>query len=108
MRFLSFVVALLALAPAAAAADWPDISKPPPMKAGDGSKDAALVIAIEDYFVAQDIPGAIDNGKAWVSWFNETRHVGMVKTLVNSQATREEVLLAAEGVASRVKPGGRL
>lgn len=104
---LSFLSSLL-FAPALLAADWPDLSTPPRTSAGDGSKDAALVIAIEDYVFAQDIPGAVQNGRDWVSWLRESRRVPVVKSLENGQATREEILQAAEGIATRVKPGGRL
>ena len=41
----------------ASAADplWPDLSDPPSV--GGGSKDAAVVVAIEDYNSVGDIPG---------------------------------------------------
>jgi len=109
MRRLAPFLPLL-LVPLAHAQDatWPDLARPPSVSAGDGSRDAALVIAIEDYAFAQDIPGARANGLDWVQWLKQTRRVGMVKPLFNEQGTKEGILTAAEQMASRVQPGGRL
>ncbi|MCK6507632.1 SUMF1/EgtB/PvdO family nonheme iron enzyme [Myxococcota bacterium] len=101
----ALLLALL-LGPPAAAAEWPDLSTPP-AGVGDGSQDAALVVGIEDYAFAQDIPGARDNALAWVRWM-QARKVPLVKPLLDQQATKEELLAAAAQVAARVKPGGTL
>ena len=102
---LSLLLSQLALA---AEPTWPDLATPPAASAGDGSKDAALVIGIEDYAFAQDLPGARENALAWVRWLQKTRGVPVVKPLLDNQATKEEILTAAGQVAGMVKPGGRL
>ena len=92
----------------ALAADWPDLSRAPSVSAGDGSKDAALVIGVERYAFTQQLPGAHSNALAWMSWLKEARKVPMVKPLLNDDATKEGMLEAVSQVAARVKPGGRL
>ncbi len=101
-------LALAVLAPPAAATGWPELSRPPAVATRDGARDAALVIAIEDYAFAQDLPGAVANGKDWVSWLQHGRGVPFVKPLFNHQATRPAMLAEAQKVARQVQPGGRL
>ena len=38
---------------------WPSISEP--LRVGGGSRDAAVVVAIEDYAFVPDVPGARQN-----------------------------------------------
>ena len=104
---LAPLLALLA-GPAPASPGWPALSKPPAVAAAEGGKDAALVIAIEDYAFAQDLPGAVANGKDWVAWLSGARGVPLVKPLFNGNAAKEGMLAEAERVALQVKPGGRL
>lgn len=111
MRHLVSLCLLLALPAAAAEPSWPDLSHPPEGAAGstaDGSKDAALIVVIEDYIFVPEVTGARANGMDWYTWFQDTRGVGTVKALVDTDATREGILGAAEGIASRVRPGGIL
>jgi len=110
MRHLAplLLIALSSLASTHAAEGWPDISRPPDVRGGGGSRDAALVIGIEDYAFAQDIPGARENALAWMNWLKEARRVPLVKPLLNEQATKEGIAQAAAQVAARVQPGGRL
>ncbi len=96
----------LASAPAAAEA-WPSVSRPP-LSSTDGAKDAALVIAIEDYAFAQDLPGAVANGRDWAAWLSQGRGVPLVKPLFNETAAKEDMLTEAVRIAGQVKPGGRL
>lgn len=99
----------LASTPARAAETWPDISSPPRTRTTrDRSTDVALIIAVQDYYAAQDIPGAISNGRAWYRYLKDARGVGTIKTLENGAATREEILAAAEGLADRVESGSRI
>lgn len=63
----------------AGAAEWPDLGAPPATAAGDGTRDAALVVAIEDYAAAQDLPGALANGRAWAAWLQQ-RSDGLPRT----------------------------
>ncbi len=88
----------------ALAADWPDLSKAP-SGSGTLSNDVALVIAIEDYWKLPDVPGARANGEAWTAYFR-SRGIGMVKTVYDEEATREEMLSAAEVVRGRRREGG--
>ncbi len=106
MPFAALILAALTL-PAAHAQSWPDVSRPP-LVYTDGGKDAALVIAIEDYAFAQDIPGAAQNGKDWVTWLSQGRGVPLVKSLFNHTASKEDILAEAVKVAALVQPGGRL
>ncbi|NOY26274.1 MAG: caspase family protein, partial [Oligoflexia bacterium] len=107
---LCLLLSLLLSLPAVAAApvSWPSLSTPPATSAGDGSKDAALVIGIEDYAFAQDLPGARQNALDWMQWLQKTRGVPVVKPLLNNNATKEEILDAAAKVAGLVQPGGRM
>lgn len=105
----ALVITLLSTAGSALAKpQWPELSGPPPGAQPSGSGDAALVIAIEDYAYAPDIPGALSNGRDWASWLRGSRGVGLVKPLFDSQAYREQILLAARDAAARTQPGGRL
>jgi sulfatase modifying factor 1 len=106
MPLAALILAALTL-PAAHAQAWPDVSRPP-AESRDGAKDAALVIAIEDYAFAQDIPGAALNGRDWVTWLSQGRGVPLVKSLFNHKASREGILAEAVKVAGQVQPGGRL
>lgn len=109
IRYLLTSMLALASTPAlSAGASWPDLTQAPPVPAGDGSADAALVVAVEDYVFVPDLVGAEGNGRAWVTWLRESRGVPTVKVLVDAQATREEILTAARGIAQRVGPGGRV
>jgi len=88
---------------------WPDLSAPP-ATAPDGAKDAALVIAIENYFVVPKVPGAVRNGTDWYSWLVDGRKVPVdrVTLLRNEQGSREEILKRAADAAKGVQPGGTL
>jgi hypothetical protein len=104
---LSLALAWAGAAQAADAAAWPALSQPAGRREiREG--DAALIIAIEDYAFAQDLPGARQNGRDWANWLHLGRGVPTVKVLEDTQATREEILAAAEGVAQRVQSGGRI
>jgi hypothetical protein len=105
---LSLVLSLTLFTTGAGAAQWPDLERPARSPSPEGSEDAAIVIAIEDYMVAPDIPGALSNGRAWHNWLVDTRKTPTVKTLYNQEATKEAMLQAVEQVARRVQPGGRL
>ncbi|MBT3221092.1 MAG: hypothetical protein HN348_18580, partial [Proteobacteria bacterium] len=93
----------------AGATDWPDLSQAAPV-VGGGQEDAALVVAIEDYAIVDDVPRAKLNANDWYTWMVDTRQVPIsnVALLRDNEGTREGILAAARGVASRVKPGGTL
>lgn len=89
---------------AAVAADWPDLTKAP-SGSGSLSNDVALVIAVEDYWKLPDVPGARANGEAWTAYFR-SRGIGLVKTVYDTEATKEDMLAAAEIVRGRRRDGG--
>src|SRR3954463_12873963 len=79
---------------------WPDLSST--LAAGDdGSRDAAVIVAIEDYAFLSDIPGAVANGRAWFSCLTRSRKVPVerVTFLANAEAT-DFAMLRAVSVAS--------
>src|SRR5690606_36429190 len=86
---------------AMAAGPWPSMGRPPP-RVGGGSGDAALVVAIEDCAVLPDIPGAEDNGRAWRSWFVETRALkpSRVQVLLGSEGTPAQIAAQAKRLAA--------
>jgi len=94
---------------AAAQPTWPSLDEPA-AEVGGGANDAAVIIGIEDYFVVQDIPGAVDNANAWYDWFTVTRGVPLsnVHIVRNGLASREKILEEAEWGTGRVKDGGTL
>lgn len=87
---------------------WPELPVPAAGSGGDGSRDAAVVIAIEDYFVAPDLPAARDNGMAWLDWLGTARKVQVVKPIFDSYATREQILADVAAVSKQVRSGGRM
>ena len=87
---------------------WPDLSEPPSM--GGGSKDAAVVVAIEDYNSVFDVPGAKANGLDWYSYLTDGRGIAAsrVQLVTDNDATREGISDAIDLARSAVKPGGTL
>ena len=92
-----------------ASAGWPSLSDPAP-SAGGGGRDAALIIAIQDYAFVPDIPGARANGNAWLTWLTKSRGVKAenVRTLWDAQATAEVIERKAREAAGLVGSGGTL
>lgn len=107
-RSLLLALALLAPLAALAASPWPALDTVARGTERVGSKDAALVIAIEDYTYAPAVSGAVDNARDWVGWLSHGRGVPVVRPLLDEQAYREQVLQSARDTADRVRPGGRL
>lgn len=93
--------------PALAAPEWPALDHPAPAE-GAGSRDAALVIAVEDYLLIDDVPGGIANGDDWVTWLTRTRGVpaDRVRVLRNHEAAREAILDEMDALVSRAEEGG--
>lgn len=89
---------------------WPSLSEPPPAAANAALRDAALVVAIEDYQNVDDIPGAQANAADWVKFLTKTQGVPETNAhlLWNYEATREEILQDARRAVEKVSPGGRL
>lgn len=75
---------------------------------GDGSKDVALVVAVEDYFRLPSVPGARETGRDWEQFFREGLGVGRVYGLVDEEVTREALERFAKQAAEDVEAGGTL
>jgi len=107
---LAFVAATL-VSPRSYAAPpaWPDLSKPPAVTGG-GERDAALVVAIQDYAKLAPIPGAEQNGQDWYRWLTRTRGIrpDRVRLARNGDATVEDLRKYAAEVTAKVAPGGTL
>lgn len=84
-------------------AGWPEMTLPPPGL--DHPRDAAIVVAIEDYTHVGDIPGARQNALDWYTWLTQTRGIpaDRARLLLDGQATREEIEAA---IASLGASGG--
>ena len=89
------------------AAAWPSLESPPAAEGG-GSRDAAVVVGIDDYQFMPDVPGAAANARAWADWLGDTRGVPVVKLLQDGKATRNTILAAVEQAAGEVEEGGTL
>lgn len=89
--------------------EWPDLSRPAP-EVGGGERDYAVIVGIGEYAHVAPIPGATRNA---VDWYRHlVKSVGVpsdrVSLLLDEDATREEIQLAAEQAATRVGRNGRL
>ncbi len=100
---------LLSLIASSAFAQWPSLSEPLPRQ-GNGDKDAALIVSIEDYAFLPGIPGAQENAAAWFQHLVKTRGIPVtqVKWLQNNEAALESIRKELKFTVSRVKPGGVL
>jgi hypothetical protein len=89
---------------------WPSLSEAPPPVQKPALRDAALIVAIEDYQNVDDIPGAQANGADWVRFLTKTQGVpaSNAHLLWNYEATREEILSDAREAVEKVTPGGKL
>ena len=106
---LALIWTLAAAAPARASELWPDLSRPA-AAVGGGERDAGVVVGIEGYGFVPPVPGAEANAKAWYDYLTRTRNASPanVKLLLGEDATREEILEAAQAVAAKAGPEGTL
>ena len=106
---LRSVAACAALAVAASSSEWPDLSRPA-RAIGGGGRDAAVVVAIQDYVFVPGVAGAKSNGNEWYQYLSETLGVPEpnIKLLTNEDATREEILDATRKMSERVGRKGTL
>lgn len=86
---------------------WPALDDPGAPQGG-GEKDAALIVGIEDYAFAEDVPGANANALEWHTFLRENKKVPYVKWLKNKEGTRESMEAQLDETLKRVKPGGKL
>jgi hypothetical protein len=94
---------------ATVAVDWPDLTKPA-SKTGGGKHDAAVVIGLESYAHVGKIPGAAENATDWYKYLVKSRGIptDRVTLLLDEDATREEMQIAAENAANTVGKKGSL
>lgn len=92
------------------ATNWPSLTEVPPPVANPALRDAAIVVAIEDYASVDDIPGARANAADWVKFLTKTQGVPATNThlLWNVEATREEILDDVRRAVEKASPGGRV
>ena len=91
------------------AAQWPDLLEPAPY-VGGGKKDAAVIMAVENYAFVAPVPGARSNANAWYDYLNKTRGVPNSKIFFNadSDVTAEDMKRFAGKAAEAVGEGGTL
>ena len=72
--------------------------------------DAALLVAVEDYFAVDDVPGAVDNAADWYRWLRKGRGLAAANIVIlrDHQATREVIEAGAARAAKQVGAGGTL
>ena len=107
--FMLCLLSVLAAGTALAGEEWPDLSTPAGI-VGGGENDAAVVVGVEGYFAVPPVPGAESNAKAWYDYLTKTRGApaGRVKLRLNADATREEMLEAAQKATAKAGPNGTL
>ena len=104
------LICAVTVAEAARASDsWPDLSAAA-ATVGGGEHDAGVVVGIEGYGFVPPVPGAEANAKAWYDFLTRTRGASPanIKLLLGQDATREEILEAAQSVAAKADPKGTL
>lgn len=78
-------------------------------------KDAAVIVAIEDYAYVGDVEGARKNARLWRQWFNRrgTKNVRVIKNAAAKHAWTKTgdpkgILNEVDAAAKQVKKGGTL
>jgi hypothetical protein len=107
------VVALVLLTSAHAHAyrsSWPSLSGSQRGAHRDGSQDAAVIVALEQYASLPGIPGARKNGDDWYAYFTHTLDVPSehVIKLYDHNARDYQIANVVEEMSHKVGPGGRL
>jgi hypothetical protein len=88
---------------------WPNVGSDLPAN-GLGVKDAAVIVAISDYYKLPDIAGATQNGEDWYRYLVKVRGVPdrKITPLFNDGATKTDILNAVKKASLEVEPGGTL
>ncbi|MBI3564167.1 MAG: caspase family protein, partial [Elusimicrobia bacterium] len=91
------------------AASWPDLSQAS-KASGAGKRDAAVIVAVEDYLAVAKVAGADANADDWHAYLTETLQVpaDKVALLRGGDATLEKMRKYAAQAAAQVEPGGTL
>ncbi len=111
-----FCVTLLFCAAAALAAapvnlSWPKLSQAPEGAAnGPNSKDAALIVGIQNYAFVSHVEGANLNASDWRTYLRQGRQIPLrnVGFLSDAEATLENIRDEAKRIAALAKPGGTI
>jgi len=82
-------------------AGWPPLDPGATAADRDGAGDSALIVAISDYLLVPDIPGATDNAQAWYHYLTEVRGVPTenVRYLRDAEANNARIERMAAEVA---------
>ncbi len=90
-------------------ATWPELDEPPALNS-IGARDAAVVVAIEDYSSLQDVVGAESNGEDWYRFFTRGMQIPATQVvfLRRNEATAEGMKAALATAASRAQAGGNV
>lgn len=90
--------------------EWPDISTPIENIGIDGSKDSALIIAIERYRDLSNVSGAVVNGEDWEGYFETSMGIpdSRIRGLYDGGAFREEIERVAKDLSKNTPAGGRI
>ncbi len=88
-------------------AAWPDLSGPIEADKRD-TNDVAVIVAVEDYLLLPDVPGAVENANDWEMFLRRSLGVKDVHVLANQDASREEMLKFAKIAANDVGDDGRI
>lgn len=101
--------ALPSTAPSERGPRWPNLSASP-RRDGDGKKDAAVIVAIEQYAFLPSIPGAFDNGRDWYQYLTRARGIPVerVRFLSNAEATDFAIMRAVAEASDAAQAGGRV
>lgn len=88
---------------------WPSLSSALPATE-DGAKDAAVIVAIENYAFLPPIPGAVDNGRDWFVYLSQSRNIPVerIQFLANAEATDFAITRAVERASSIAEADGRV
>lgn len=101
--------ALFGVSAVARADTWPALTAAPHVE-GDASKDAALIIGIDQYAFVPHVEGATSNARDWFTFVvnGQKMPISRAHLLQNNDGTREQILGMAKKVAGEVELGGRL
>ncbi len=93
-----------------APAGWPDLQAQMDRRVGGGARDAAVVVAVQNYTYISDVPGALQNAQDWEAWLTRVRGVpkDSVELLTDQKVTPGRLVKAANLAALQVKSGGTL
>ena len=97
-------------ATAEGAPTWPPLEESAARAVGGGGKDAALIVAIEDYATLPKVRGARLNGIAWHAYLTKTRGIpaARVHLIKDADAALEKLQDQVKWATKQVRPGGTL